>query len=458
MARRRQTTGMPRKNRKQGDEQGDPTLFDRLLGNPESRAEREAALNRLIQRVTAGIAGLVVFIIAAVLIYDLAIVPQLSVATVNGERITVGEFRQRVAFEQTLVIQNYQSRLSQLQQQAQAFGVDVAQLAQNDPQITRWQNELNSIDVLGNRVIDDMVDDLLIAQEFEAQGLSLEDADVEFAQQSFFGFDPTEVALIGTPATPTLTPTVSPTPLVSPTPSPTPLPTNTPTVTPSPTPNAEATAEATPEVTAQSEVTELPEIPPTPTTSQTEAFENYEESVELFRDSIVTGDVNNATLNAFWEREAIRTAVADIIAGDIEMATYANARHILVDTEEEANEVFTALQSGESFALLARARSIDTGSGQRGGELGWQPIDLYVEPFANAVQDAEIGVVLQPVESEFGWHIIQVNAREEREVTDQVESQIQQSRFGTWLENRRTEAEDAGNVNINENWTDFLEG
>ncbi|MEL6403924.1 MAG: peptidylprolyl isomerase [Chloroflexota bacterium] len=458
MARRRQTTGMPRKNRKSDDTPENSGFIDNFLGNPQSRAEREEALNRLIQRGTAGIVALVVIIIASVLIYDLAIVPQLPVATVNGERITVGEFRQRVAFEQTLTLQNYQARINQLQQQAAAFGVDVQQLAQNDPQLTRWQNELSSVDILGNRVIDDMVDDLLIAQEFEALGLSLEDADVEFAQQNFFSFDTTEVALIGVPATATLTPTVSPTPLVSPTPSPTPLPTNTPTVVPTNTPDPEATPEMTAEATAEAEVTGTVEIPPTPTTSQTEAFENYEESVGFFEDNVLQGEVNRGTLENFWEREAIRTAVADAIAGDIEMAIYANVRHILVETEEEATAVITALQEGESFALLARAQSTDTGSGQRGGELGWQPIDLYVEPFANAVRDAEIGVVLDPVESEFGFHIIQVNAREEREVTDQVESQIQQSRFGNWLEGQRETAEDAGNVTINENWTDFLDG
>lgn len=456
MARRRQTTGMPRKDRQKDETPENPSLLDNLLGNPKTRAERESALNSLIQRAVAIIVAIIVVIVVGSLVYDQVIVPQLTVATVNGETISVGEFRNRVDFERALTIQNYNIRVSQLQQQAQAFGMDVNQLAQQDQQLTQWQQELQSDDILGNRVINDMVNDLLIKQEFESQGLTIDDAQIDFARQEFFGFDPTQVAMIGTPATATVTATVSPTPLVSPTPSSTPLPTNTPTVMPSPTVDPEATAEVTAEVTDVAEVTEQPTIPPTPTTSQTEAFENYEESIELFEQSVRDAEASQAGINAFWEREAIRLAVADSIVGDIETTLYANARHILVETEEEATEILTALQSGESFATLAQARSLDTGSGQRGGELGWQPIDLYVAPFAEAIRMGEVGVLLDPVETEFGWHIIQVIATEEREVTDQVEAQVQQSRFGTWLENYREESETADNISINENWPDFL--
>lgn len=456
MAKRRQTTGMPRKDRQKDDTPENPSLVDNLLGNPKTRADRESAINTLIQRVVAVIVAVIVVIVVGGLVYDLAVVPQLTVATVNGDRVTVGEFRNRVDFERALTIQNYNIRVSQIQQQAQAFGMDVDQLAQQDQQLTRWQQELQSDDILGNRVINEMVDELLIKQVFDNEDLTIDDAQIDFARQEFFGFDPTQVALIGTPATATVIPTASPTALVSPTPSSTPLPTNTPTVVPSPTVDPEATAEITAEVTDVAEVTELPTIPPTPTTSQTEAFEDYESSIELFEQSVRDAEASQSGIDAFWEREAIRLAVSDVIVGDIETTLYANARHILVDTEEEAIEILTALQSGESFASLAQARSLDTGSGQRGGELGWQPLDLYVAPFADAIRASEAGVLLDPVETEFGWHIIQVIATEERDVTDQVEAQVQQSRFGAWLDNYREEAEAADNIEINENWPDFI--
>ena len=458
MARKRQTTGMPKKDRNKDENLENSGLIDNLLGKPKTRTEREEALNRLIQRSVQIIVGLIVVVIGAVLIYQLAIVPQLSVATVNGDRITVSQFRQRVDFERAIAIQNYNIRYSQLQQQAQIFGMDINQLAQQDQQFMALAQELQSDDILGNRVLDDMIDEILIQQEFNELGLNVDDAQIEFARQEFFGFDPTEASMIGTPATATLSPTPSSTPLVSPTPSPTPLPTNTPTLTPSPTldpeATAEATAEMTPEVTA--EVTEAPTIPPTPTTSQTEAYENYEESIELFEQNVVDAEASRAALELFWEREAVRLAVQDAVVGDIETTLHANARHILVETEEEANEILAALQSGESFALLAQARSSDTGSGQRGGELGWNPVDLYVPEFAEALRTGEIGALLGPVETDFGFHIIQIIAREDREVDETTAQLLAQSIFGTWVQNRREAIEAEDGITINENWPEFL--
>ncbi len=457
MAKKRQTTGMPRKDRLKDESAENPSLIDNLLGNPTSRVERDNALNQLIQRSVAAIVGLIVVVIVGILVYDFAVVPQLSVASVNGDRITIGEFRDRVDFERALTIQNYNLRISQLQQQAQAFGMDVNQLAQQDQQITRWGQELQSDDILGNRVLDDMVNELLIQQEFDAENLTLDETQIESARQGFFGFDPTQVALIGTPATATIVPTVQPTALVSATPSPTPLPTNTPTTVPSPTVDPEATVDV--EVTADvdaAEVTEQPTIPPTPTTSQTEAFENYEESVDLFEQSVVDAEASRSGLESFWEREAVRIALQDNMFGNIETTLYANVRHILVETEAEANEIVAALRDGESFALLAQARSTDTGSGQRGGELGWQPVDFYVAEFANAIRNAEVGVLQDPVESEFGYHIIQVIDTEERDVEGQTVDQLQQSRFSTWLQDRREAAEEAGEITINDNWPSFL--
>lgn len=451
MARRRQTTGLPKKDRKKDETPESPSLVDNLLGNPSSRAEREASWNQLIQRFVAGVVGLIVIIILGILIYDQVIVPQLNVATVNGENITVREFRQRLDFERALTLQNANIRFSQLQQQAQAFGMDVNQLAQNDQQFTRWQQELSADDILGNRVIDDMVEDVLIRQEFESRGLTLDDAQIEIARQGFFGFDATEVAMIGTPATATTEPTTAPTALVSPTPSNTPAPTNTPTMVPSPVVDPEATGEV------DAEVTEQPTIPPSPTVSQTEAFEDFEESVEVFSDSIVDAEASRSAIEAFWEREATRNAVVDAIVGEIETAEFANARHILVETEAEANEVVTALSAGESFALLAQARSLDTGSGSRGGELGWQALDLYVTPFADAIREGTIGEVIGPVESEFGFHVIQVIDTEERDVDETTVTQVEQSRFGNWLQDRVETAEADDAITINNNWPDFID-
>ena len=86
------------------------------------------------------------------------------------------------------------------------------------------------------------------------------------------------------------------------------------------------------------------------------------------------------------------------------------ARHILVDTEAEAKEIFTRLQGGADFAVLARERSKDTGSAQMGGDLGLSDRNAFVKPFADALFAMKEGELRGPVKTEFGYHVIRLDA------------------------------------------------
>ncbi|MBH97861.1 MAG: hypothetical protein CMM56_05345 [Rhodospirillaceae bacterium] len=82
------------------------------------------------------------------------------------------------------------------------------------------------------------------------------------------------------------------------------------------------------------------------------------------------------------------------------------ARHILLDTEDEALDVISELQAGEDFQQLAIDRSTGP-SGPRGGDLGWFTASTMVPPFAAAVSNMQIGTFSEtPVQTRFGWHII----------------------------------------------------
>lgn len=89
-------------------------------------------------------------------------------------------------------------------------------------------------------------------------------------------------------------------------------------------------------------------------------------------------------------------------------------RHILVATEEEANDVVDRLASGEEFADLAGELSLDSGSGAAGGDIGCipDPAANLVASYAAASLEAEIGEVTGPVLSEFGYHVLIVDSRE----------------------------------------------
>jgi len=114
--------------------------------------------------------------------------------------------------------------------------------------------------------------------------------------------------------------------------------------------------------------------------------------------------------------EIATAAVTDEAIADAYQAQYANAEpeteynasHILVETEEEAAELKAALDTGADFAELAKEKSTGP-SGPSGGELGWFTAGMMVKPFEDAVMSMEAGTVSDPVETQFGWHVIRLN-------------------------------------------------
>jgi len=85
------------------------------------------------------------------------------------------------------------------------------------------------------------------------------------------------------------------------------------------------------------------------------------------------------------------------------------ARHILVDTEAQAKDVIAQLKKGAKFEDLAK-QSKDTGSKERGGDLDWNTPGTFVKPFADALVKLEKGKFTEtPVQSPFGWHVIQLD-------------------------------------------------
>lgn len=110
------------------------------------------------------------------------------------------------------------------------------------------------------------------------------------------------------------------------------------------------------------------------------------------------------------------------------------ARHILVDDEETANEVLGKLNSGGDFAELAAEYSKDTANAQNGGDLGILKPNQLVREFSVAAFDLAENEISQPVESQFGYHIIQVTKIEDLnvgsidEMKEELERQVKRSK------------------------------
>ncbi len=92
--------------------------------------------------------------------------------------------------------------------------------------------------------------------------------------------------------------------------------------------------------------------------------------------------------------------------------------HILVKTEAEADAVETRLKGGEDFATVAKAVSIDKGSGAKGGDLGCNPKGVFVPEFDAAASALPVDQLSDPVQTQYGFHIILVKERKEASFED----------------------------------------
>ena len=121
-----------------------------------------------------------------------------------------------------------------------------------------------------------------------------------------------------------------------------------------------------------------------------------------------------------------------------------NASHILVKDEGLINEIKTKLDGGEDFSALAKAHSMDPGSKENGGSLGWFKKADMVGPFAEAAFAADKDTVTGPVQTRFGWHIIKVDDKRDEipldEVRDQIESALGQELAEAYIEEIKTGA------------------
>ncbi|MCQ0091508.1 peptidylprolyl isomerase [Roseovarius sp. M141] len=144
--------------------------------------------------------------------------------------------------------------------------------------------------------------------------------------------------------------------------------------------------------------------------------------------------------------EAIQTYFDDNYTNGEDVTEF-KAAHILVEAEEDAQKLVDEARGGASFADLAKEHSTGP-SGPSGGELGWFSEGMMVEPFQEAVAQMEPGSISDPVESQFGWHVIKL---EETRIKDapkleDVRAEIEEALRQQAIEARITELEEAGSV------------
>lgn len=353
-----------------------------------SKREREERQKRLVIIFAAVTAAAVLLVLAFGFYQEYIAKPSAPVATVNGKPISTRDYQAMVRyrrFEQASMIARLQNQLSLLDPTAedQQFLVEYFQ-----SQIQQLQENASSLPI---DVLDEMIDDELIRQEASARNITVTADELQEEIEQQFGY-------IRNPPTPT------PTPITT---------------------------------TLETDVT------PTPTEAPMtleEFQQNYSQYLVAVRQN---ANLSETAFRRLFESTLYSAKLQEALAEEVPVtAEQVHARHILVTTEEQANNVLARLQSGEDFAALAEELSEDTGSAEEGGDLGWFPRGLMVTEFEEAAFALEPGQTSDPVQTAYGYHIINVIERDaNRPLEESMLEQKKASALEDWLaEQRQSEA------------------
>ncbi len=354
-----------------------------------SRRDKERRQRLMMLGVAVAIGCLILGILAFGAYQELVAKPAAPVATVNGVPISTQTYQKRVLLERMSIdanIEAMRAQRSQYDPEADAFVVSI--IDQQISQLSLQRDLLNE-----ESFLDQLIQEELIKQAAQREGISVSPEEIDRRIEEDFGYSGEE-----------------PTPAPSPT---------------------------TGVITSTSEVT--PTEAPTPMTRA--RFE------ELYGNLLSTLEAG-AGLSEAEYRETVaarifREKMQDFVGQQVPTSgVQIRVRHILLDTEEEAQTVRERLEDGEDFALLATEVSTDTLTADQGGELGWIPKGEMSDAFDQVAFDLPVGQISDVVETPSGFDIIQVEERDEnRELDPDILAQRKSDAFQVWLYDLRTEAE-----------------
>lgn len=386
-----------------------------------SRLEQERRQRRYLIIGAVVTFALVLALLAWGLVDNYVLKPARPVTTIGDEIIRTRDYQKLLQYRRF----DSQMYLETLQQQRNQYaGVeDYAFLLDYiDQQISSVQQ---SYAMLPTTVLDQMIKDVIIRREAASRGITVSDDEVQLLLEQQFGYDRNagDVAEAAAEVVATL--------------------------------QAEETAIAVPTVALSSEgglsatagVTATLPVTPTATPYPTEVPMTEDEFTETsthFFDTIETEvDFTEADFLRLLESSLYQDKLEEALKAEMSTtAEQVHARHILVATEEEAQQVLDRLAAGEAFDALATELSLDTGSAAEGGELGWFARGQMVTEFEEAAFTLEPGTISEPVQTTYGFHIIEVLERDDnRELEGNALAAYQSGQLDAWYAERTT-AED----------------
>jgi len=373
-----------------------------------ARADREQSLRN---RILAG-AGLTLALVIGLLTYGWiqvnVIQPPQPVAIVNGQEITTGTFRDRVK----LVQYNLQSQYASLNSILAIVGDDAQARSTYQSQLNNVAQQLGSPLFVGSSVLDGLIQEVLIEQEANRLGITVAEQDIDQAIEQNFGFSgqPTAVASASPDA-----------------------------AIPIPSESSATSNGSGPTAIAS----------PAPAVATPYTRELFERNYQAFIIELGSFGVRESAVRSELQAQLYRERLGETFDAQVpRVQEQVWARHILVDDEALAADLLEQARSGADWETLALDNSTDESNKAEGGDLGWFARGRMVEPFEEAAFAGQVGEIVGPVQSDFGWHLIEILGHEDRELTDSELSAAVSRAFDEWLNGSR----DAAEVTIRDYW------
>lgn len=402
-----------------------------------ARLERERRQTRAIMIVSIVILSIVILSIVYGVLNETVLLNYKTIVSVNDDKVSIREFQAQTKASREQLVDQYMYYY----QLAMMFGMDPSTDSSLSQVFTNIQNQLDDTKSLADQVLTRIEDTLLIKQYSQTIGITVTEAEIEEAIRNTYGYYPNGT-LTATPTSTLLSySTLSAAQLDLVTATPTPQPSFTPTLGPT--------------LTATLLGTTLPSATPAPTaTALTEQgyTDLYAEALVHYR---AIGFNEEMFRRIFFEdalyRERVKALVTAEVPHEVEKVW---VRHILVADQATANTVYTLLMAGGDFATLAAAYSTDA-TKDSAGDLGWlgetDLLTKYGTSFVSTAFGLEIGGISQPVQSQYGFHIIQVLGHENRPLTDSEYQAAVDAAYNTWLAQQRATA----TIVVIDNYLDF---
>ena len=173
---------------------------------------------------------------------------------------------------------------------------------------------------------------------------------------------------------------------------------------------------------------------------------DYKTQLDLVRQTVLINTMFQNFIKAHPVTDAEAQAEYNKIKAEQSGMEY-DARHILVDSEDEAKKLIAQIKAGGKFEDIAKKSSKDTGSAENGGDLGWAKPQSYVPEFATALQGLKKGQMTDtPIKTQFGYHIIRLDDTRTAtfpsydEVKDKVKQQMEQVKLQEYQDKLRKAA------------------